>query len=245
MDWSATNCREQAKLCTITDNKFSERIKPNYAPRATTRREKMRFPRSINMYHYFDFSLPSSNELRNMRQYVPNQSYLELLAEVNRHDRLAGVIGILPNALIKLIKLTRYYEHETIIHDLRISAFWSGYLVWMARQKLHRTYWREKIPEQWKTEGKTKKSANSHDKRKKRRKNKKMAFEACRNMFHYLMQKNPQRSPLVGTCNCLSQTTTTRVDNKVRISGSKQNKKHKIVLMKRIRSQACTEQDRT
>ena len=42
-------------------------------------------------------------------------SQLNLLSAVNRHDRLAGVVGISTNALIKLIKTTKYAEREEII----------------------------------------------------------------------------------------------------------------------------------
>ena len=68
-----------------------------------------------------------------MRKYASETSQLNLLSAVNRHDRLAGVVGILPNALIKLIKTTKYAEREEIMNDLRLTAFWSGYLVWMRR----------------------------------------------------------------------------------------------------------------
>ena len=71
-----------------------------------------------------------------MRKYVYEMSHLKLLSDVNRHDRLAGVLGILPNALIKLIKATKYAEREEIMNDLRLTAFWSGYLIWMRRHKL-------------------------------------------------------------------------------------------------------------
>src|SRR5271169_4548609 len=41
-----------------------------------------------------------------MKTYVPNPDHLELLSKLNQHDRLAGTLGILPNHLIQLLRLT-------------------------------------------------------------------------------------------------------------------------------------------
>ena len=107
----------------------------------------------------------------------------------------------MPNALIKLIKATKYAELAEITNDLRLTAFWSGYLIWMRRHKLCQQYWRKKIPEQWKTPPAEKKSGTTT---KRKKKSKRMRLEACINAFHYLELKDPKRAPSTGTCNCLA-----------------------------------------
>ena len=159
-----------------------------------------------------------------MRKYVYEVSHLKLLSDVNRHDRLAGVLGILPNALIKLIKATKYAEREEIMNDLRLTAFWSGYLIWMRRHKLCQQYWRKKIPEQWKTPPAEKKSAHPT---KRKRKSKRMRLEACKNAFHYLELKDPKRAPSIGTCNCLATSHKSEDNPKNKIAQSQKKQKTK------------------
>src|SRR5271154_1322080 len=58
-----------------------------------------------------------------MKTYVPNPDHLELLSKLNQHDRLAGTLGILPNHLIQLLRLTNPEDSAKIIHDLRFTTF--------------------------------------------------------------------------------------------------------------------------
>jgi hypothetical protein len=89
-----------------------------------------------------------------MRRYIRNDLHLNLLAEINRHDRLGGSIGILPNSLMKFVKTTRYQHREAIFQELKMTVFWSGYQLWKERIRLKRVYWREKVPISWNPKGK-------------------------------------------------------------------------------------------
>jgi hypothetical protein len=224
LQWSTSYCRTPATICQATRNKFLERKELDYSARAFTKHNDVIYQPSSGMYHYFDYTIESANESRNMRKYVYEKSHLKLLSDVNRHDRLAGVVGILPNALIKLIKATKYAEREEIMNDLRLTAFWSGYLIWMRRHKLCQQYWRKKIPEQWKTPPAEKKSGNTT---KRKRKSKRMRLEACKNAFHYLELKDPKRVPSLGTCNCLatSRKSEDKSNNKIAQPQKKQKTK--------------------
>src|SRR5271154_476775 len=114
-----------------------------------------------------------------MKTYVPNPDHLELLSKLNQHDRLAGTLGILPNHLIQLLRLTNPEDSAKIIHDLRFMTFWGK------RQASYRTYWNI-LPECCKSQAKTKKS-NTKDKNEKKRRKKTLAFEDSKNPLHYLL----------------------------------------------------------
>ena len=60
-----------------------------------------------------------------MKAYVHNAKHLELLTRTNQHDRLAGTLGILPNHLIQLLRLTNPKELSQIVNDLRFTTFWA------------------------------------------------------------------------------------------------------------------------
>jgi hypothetical protein len=117
---------------------------------------------------------------------------------MNQHDRLAGSLGILPNHLIKLLRLVTPEDSTKITSDLRLTIFWSTYRIWTKRQSLNRTYWNI-LPECCKTQVKPKKVDTLRKKRKRR--TKKLALEDCKNPFHYLLLKNNMQ-PIQGTCNC-------------------------------------------
>ena len=51
-----------------------------------------------------------------MKSYVNDAKHLELLTRINQHDRLAGALGILPNHLIQLLRLTNRKELSQIVH---------------------------------------------------------------------------------------------------------------------------------
>ena len=119
-----------------------------------------------------------------MNTYVPNPERLELLSKINQHDRLAGTLGILPNRLIQLLRVTNPEDSTKIIHDLRFTTFWSTYRIWSKRQALYRRYWNI-LPEWSKSQAKPKKVNTSGKKRKRRKKT--LAFEDCKNPFHYLL----------------------------------------------------------
>ena len=129
-------------ICNISSQKFAQRIIPTHSSRSFNTTSNIEFPLSCNFYHYYDFSFPLENETESMKSYVRDASHLELLSRINLHDRLAGILGILPNHLIRLIRLTNSVEANKIVNDLRFTTFWSTYSLWTKRQSLNRTYWK-------------------------------------------------------------------------------------------------------
>jgi len=118
MAWSQENTKFPPTLNDITSQKFAQRVIPSHSPRSFN--IDITFTPSSNFFHYYDFALLPENEAQTMRTYVPNPDHLELLSKINQHDRLAGTLGILPNHLIQLLRLTNPEDSTKVIHDLRL-----------------------------------------------------------------------------------------------------------------------------
>ena len=200
--WSRENTKSPVNICNISCQKFAQRIIPTHSSRSFNTTSNIEFPLSCNFYHYYDFSFPLENETESMKSYVRDASHLELLSRINLHDRLAGILGILPNHLIRLIRLTNSVEADKIVNDLRFTTFWSK------RQSLNRTFWKI-VPECCKPEENQKKFKILGNKGKRKRKTKKAILENCQNPFHYLILKK-NLEPIHGTCNCASQICRSR-----------------------------------
>ena len=205
MTWSQENTRSTPTINPITSQKFAQRMIPSHSARCFNTQTNVIFKPSNNFFHYYDYSFLPENETNSMKTYVGHPEDLELLSRMNQHDRLAGTLGILPNHLIKLLGFTNPEDSTKIISDLRFTTFWSTYRVWTKRQSLNRTYWNI-LPECCKSQAKPKKGENKSKKiapsgKKRKRRNKKLVLEDCKNPFHYLFLKNNMQ-PIQGTCNC-------------------------------------------
>jgi len=184
LNWSRHNTKSPPILNNATCQKFAQRVALTHSSRSFNTQANLTFMPSSNFYHYYDFSLPPEDETQPMKTYVQNADHLELLSRMNLHDRLAGTIGILPNHLIQLVRLTNSGDVAKIINDLRFTTFWSSYYIWTKRLTLNRTYWKiipecclPKLTKKNKTPGK------------KQRRTIKMILEECQNPFHYLTLK--------------------------------------------------------
>src|SRR5579872_3998260 len=91
--------------------------------RSFNARSDSTFIPSNNFFHYYDFTFPPEDETNSMKAYVHDVKHLELLTRTNQHDRLAGALGILPNHLIQLLRLTNPKELPQIVNDLRSQHF--------------------------------------------------------------------------------------------------------------------------
>ena len=102
--WSQTTCSKSVTICQSTVEKFKERVQLQYKPRVPSYPDRTRYYNSSAIYHYFDFSIKTRDEFENLKKYIKDGSHLRLLNRMNNHDRFAGVLGILPNQLIGLIR---------------------------------------------------------------------------------------------------------------------------------------------
>jgi hypothetical protein len=219
LQWAQQNTRYLPTLSTLTDQKFSQRIIPSHSPRSFNTDRNYVFKPSNNFFHYYDFSFPPGDETQSMKSHVPEPTHLELLSRINHHDRLAGTLGILPNHLIKLLKLTNPEDLTKIIDDLRFTTFWTTYSIWTKRQTLNREFW-QNIPECCKLENKHKTLLDKKNPtgNKRRRRTKKQNLEDCKNPFHYLLLKKKMH-PIRGTCSCSQRVGhSTDTDHEHRIS---------------------------
>ena len=156
MTWSQENTKSPPTPNPITRQKFAQRMIPSHSARCFNTQSNLIFKPSNNFFHYYDFSFSPANETNSMKTFVRNSEHLELLSRMNQHDRLAGSLGILPNHLIKLLRLVTPEDSTKITSDLRLTIFWSTYRIWTKRQSLNRTYWNI-LPECCKTQVKPKK----------------------------------------------------------------------------------------
>jgi hypothetical protein len=194
--WSHENTKSLPCINDVTRQKFAQRVAQSHSSRSVTRLNSIFMP-SSNFFHYYDYAFPQEDESQTMKTYIQNARHLELISGANRHDRLAGTLGILPNHLIQLLRLTNHEDVQEIIKDLRFVTFWSTYSIWAKRQKLNRIYWKI-IPECCRPKL-IKKNKTKEIKR--IRRSTKAKLEVCQNPFHYLnLKKN--LGPIAGTCNC-------------------------------------------
>ena len=213
--WSQQNAKCSAIICNSSYQKFAQRITPTHRFRSFNTKTNIEFHSSNNFYHYYDFSFPPEDESNSMKPYVPDASHLELLSRINQHDRLAGSLGIVPNHLIQLLRVTNPNSVNKIVNDLRFSTFWSTYNLWIKRQSLNRTYWKI-VPECCKLQETFKKNKTAEKKVKRKRRSKKIILEDCQNPFHYLLLKKNLQS-LHGTCDCAAQCSRPHKSQKLEI----------------------------
>ena len=128
--WSHQNTKFPAIIAKLTQEKFAQRIPLSHKPRCFSARNTNVFKPSNNFFHYYDFAFPRENETAHMKTHVPNSRHLTLLARINQHDRSAGTLGILPNHLIQLIRLTDKDHLDKILNELRFTTFWATYNIW-------------------------------------------------------------------------------------------------------------------
>src|SRR6201996_8970176 len=182
--WSQAACWKPVTICLSTVEKFRERVPLHYRPRVPSFPYRTQYYRSSSIYQYYDFSMKPRNEFEHLKKYIKDGNHLRLLNRMNSHDRFAGILGILPNHLIRLVRDTKPKDKDAILKDLRLTAFWHGYRVWRIRMYLSHEYWRDKAPMCLK--------------------GKPDVLDKCINPFHYMKLVNSKRASL-GTCNCSAQ----------------------------------------
>ena len=178
----------------LTIDKFNERILPQYPPRTPSKHSDN--TQLNGSFTFYDHSTPTSETIEELKNSVTDPHHMYLVSSINRHNRLAGCLGILPNQLIQLVQLTQNEHKEKILSDLRFTAFWATYDIWKKRQSLNRNFWKSIIPDPWREESKIKKREKINSKKgKPTRHPKPSSLEDCRNPFHYLLLKDPFSNP--------------------------------------------------
>ena len=124
-----------------------------------------------------------------------------------KHDKLAGLLGLLPHTLLSLLKETHPRNSKQAASELQIQTVWGAYTIWKKRQILQKIHWNQKVPEIRKKE---KKANRTGPPNKKRRLRKAEQFDACINPFHYLELSKPNVAPEF-TCRCNYRIPTTYI----------------------------------
>src|ERR1051325_3408096 len=90
--WCLKVCKHPGNFCELTREKFLERSVPPYAPRTPTPNPSLEPSR---VFHYYDFRVPQSKEPTHLQKYIKDIGHREEIAKMNKHDRLAGILGVL------------------------------------------------------------------------------------------------------------------------------------------------------
>ena len=121
-DWSKTFCKQSLVACNLTGNKFLERKLPAYSSREPTQSPKIFEPSSI--YNYYDFR-SSSLEPVPLQHNILNTQHLNLITSLTKHDKLAGLLGILPPPLLSLLKETHPQNFQVTL-ELQSQTIWGA-----------------------------------------------------------------------------------------------------------------------
>jgi len=116
---------------------------------------------------------------------------------LTKHDKLAGLLGILPPPLLSLLKET-HPRNVQVTNELQFQTFWGAYSIWKKRQILKRIHWNQRVPEIPKKE---QRADFKGPPKKRRRRTKAEQLDACKNPFHYLDLSKPNNKPEY-TCAC-------------------------------------------
>ena len=193
--WSKMNTKSLPNFRQLTQEKFQERVTLSHSPRSFSQFNSAQFKPSNNFFHSYDFTLPPQHDVETAKKYITDPNHAKLLSRINQHNRLAGTLGILPNHLIQLLRLTNRESLDNITEELRFTTFWATYDLWNRRQSLYRIY-RNTLPDALKVSNKEKKRTNLG---KRKRRTKKSILDDCKNPFHYLLLRNPNKKPTQGT----------------------------------------------
>ena len=78
--------------------------------------------------------------------------YAKIINKINNHDRNLCVLGILPNQLRYLLKISNG-DGNTAFELISKEMFWSSYMIWKKRKKFMSVFWKNIAPDEWKLHG--------------------------------------------------------------------------------------------
>jgi len=153
-------------------------------------------PQDGCVYRFFDPSFsPRKEETHLIDCGIPAQLARQI-DRSNRHERGLSLLGVLPNKL-KNILCTSIDKPEEAYTDISKTLFWAGYRIWKKRKLLNGIFWKKIAPEEWKKKGKDKNST-----RKKRKRNRGLNSENCRNPLHFFPKNFDFTKQRPNRCKC-------------------------------------------
>ena len=112
----------------VTDSRFNERTFSYLHQRKAANP-----PPSHGALHFFDGRVEKSEETKHLSQSGLSSFAAGLINKINKHPPELSALGILPNQLRSLMKLT-LNEHDDAMLDLSKTLFWKGYSIWKKRK---------------------------------------------------------------------------------------------------------------
>ena len=167
INWSrlSDSLLENFKDVTIskqTDSIFRERTPLAHGPRVLPKETSLKT--NCRLYSFYDADCPiDTTKAKNL--HVP-PAIAKLIDKANQHNPCLSVLGILPNRLRRVLKVSRHPDPEAALTDLSRTLFFSGFRVWSKRQVLAAQYWKSVAPENQHANisGRKRKNVNSEEK---------------------------------------------------------------------------------
>ena len=185
-EWGERYCPDLV-ISDVCDALFKDRLPPSHSARVGYKPT----PEPCGAYHFFFPHLGrNKNEESHLIDSGISPEVATLIDRANRHDQTLSVLGILPNQLRKIMRLTDV-DAEKAWTDLSKTLFWQGYNIWCTRKHLMRRFWKETAPKEW-----------IKKRKKDRRKNKTLNVSQCHDPFHFLRKIDDSSKERSTKCFC-------------------------------------------
>ena len=189
--WSNTNSLE-LKFNLTTDARFRERSTPPHLPRTRVAGGAQ----TSNLYHFTSPTPTHKEETDEMLMKGVPLHIANLISKANRHPPLLSILGILPNQLRNILKLTTPRFDEAF-EDISSTLIGHSYQIWKMRVSKIDKYWKKVAQSEWKPYTPEKKRKSIIDQEK----------EKSRSPFHFLIRQRNFSTQRRTPCPCSHEIT--------------------------------------
>ena len=195
--WSQYWPPDSVSLSQRTCDLFRERVSLSHLPRTLSKQPQNVILKSSSALCFYD-AFSSKRPITASSTSIPSWA-VKLFNKINKHPCFLGVLGILPNQLRSLLKVSGHTAREEALLDISRTLFFAGFRVWTKRQKLAAQYWRDVAPENKKRIAKKQKPET------------KLAQTKCKNPFHFLCRHSNFSKQRQTRCPCSIVKNTSKI----------------------------------
>ena len=147
---------------------------------------------TCELYSFYNANCPIDTTKATSLHLPPDIA--KLIDKANQHNPCLSFLGILPNRLRRVLKISRHPDPEAALTDISRTLFFSGFRVWLKRKALAAQYWKSAAAEYQQVNISGRKRKNYHMEEK-------MAQSNCKNPLHFmkryanLSHQRPNRCP--------------------------------------------------
>ena len=183
LEWGEKYCPSLV-ISDLTDKLFRERALPTHSARLA----QSEIPRSFGPYQFFCHRPFKRREEKHFVECGISHELARLIDRCNQHALGLSILGILPNQLRKILKVSSD-DAEAAWLDISDTLFWEGYNMWCARKKLIKAFWTNLAPQEW-------------HKQRKNCDRKKKNVSHCTDPFHFLKKYQDLSGEKLTKCPC-------------------------------------------